>query len=165
MKSLINNKIYKNNYLAPKRIDLFNEISKEIDGAFNEIFGSNFFNGLNKHKGYPLMDAIRTGNKLIFQYGVPGVNKQDIKAEITEDDELGKLLTISGQLNNNYVHNENDYQIRELSKHEFKRIVKLPEDVTDDEPESILENGILTLSFNLKTIENIKPKIKQLNIN
>ena len=159
-----NYKYCKNSTLAPKRIDLFNEISKEIDGAFNEIFGSKFFTGLNKHKGYPLMDAIRSGDKLILQYTVPGVRKNDLKAEITED-ELGKLLTVSGMLDNIYIYDENNYQIRELSKQEFRRVVRLPEDVIDDDPTTILENGILTLTFKLQKIEENKPKIKSLKIN
>jgi HSP20 family molecular chaperone IbpA len=161
-----NNKSYKyNKYnpLVPKRIDLFNEISKDIDNAFNEIFGSKYFTGLKQHKGYPLVDAVRNKNSLILQYAVPGVDKQDIKAEITED-ELGKLLTVSGKINDLYVYDENDYQIRELSKQEFRRVVRLPEDVEDEDPTVILENGILTLTFKLAKLEEVKPKVKRLNI-
>jgi HSP20 family molecular chaperone IbpA len=159
-KNSINNKY---NHLAPKRIDLFNEISKEIDSAFNEVFGSKFFTGLKHHKGYPLMDAIRTGDKLILQYTVPGVRKNDIKAEISSD-ELGKLLTVSGVLDDIYVYDENSYQIRELSKQEFRRVVRLPEDILDDDPVVILENGILTLTFKLQKLEEVKPKVKTLTI-
>lgn len=154
----------RNKYLAPRRVDLFNEISKEIDGAFNEIFGSKFFTGITKHKGYPLMDAIRTKESLILHYTVPGVNKNSINAEITED-ELGKLLTVSGQLGSDYVYEENSYQIRELSKQEFRRVIRLPEDVTDEDAVVSLENGILTLTFKLHKQEEIKPKIKKLSIN
>ena len=161
-----NNKAYKyskNNTLVRKRIDLFNEISREIDGAFNEIFGSKFFSGLTKHKGYPLMDAIRLGDKLILQYTVPGVGKNNVKAEISEDD-IGRLLTVSGILDDLYVYDENDYQIRELSKQEFRRVVRLPEDVKNEDPLVILEDGILTLTFKLEKLEEIKPKVKKLNI-
>jgi hypothetical protein len=57
--------------IAPRRIDLFSQLSKEIDSAVNEVFGTPFFvNGL-KHKGYPLMDAVRLEDKLILQYTVP----------------------------------------------------------------------------------------------
>jgi HSP20 family molecular chaperone IbpA len=150
-------------YLAPRRVDLFNEISKDIDNAFNEIFGSKYFTGLKQHKGYPLMDAIRTKDSLILHYTVPGVNKNEINAEITQD-ELGKLLTIVGQLNNNYIYEENSYQIRELSKQEFRRVVRLPEDIEDEDPKVVLEDGILTLTFKLQKLEETKPKVKKLNI-
>lgn len=156
---MLNNK----NYLAPKRIDLFNEISKDIDHAFNEVFGSKFFTGLKTNKGYPLMDAIRNKESLILQYAVPGVGKNNVKAEITED-ELGKLLTVSGQLDELYTYEENSYQIRELSKQEFRRVIRLPEDIRDEDPVVILENGILTLTFKLQKLEEVKPKVKKLNI-
>jgi HSP20 family molecular chaperone IbpA len=151
-------------YLAPRRVDLFNEISKDIDNAFNEIFGSKFFTGIKQHKGYPLVDAIRNKDALILHYTVPGVHKNDINAEITQD-ELGKLLTVSGQLGKNYVYEENSYQIRELSKQEFRRVIRLPEDILDEDPTVILENGILTLAFKIHKNEEVKPKIKKLNIN
>lgn len=163
MNNLLN---YKDkNYLAPRRVDLFNEISKEIDNAFNEVFGSKFFTGikLKNSRGYPLMDAIRNKDSLILQYTVPGVSKNNIKAEITED-ELGKLLTVSGQLDELYTYEENSYQIRELSKQEFRRVVRLPEDVVDEDPVIILENGILTLTFKLQKLEEVKPKVKKLTI-
>jgi len=31
-----------NGYLAPRRVDLFSEISKELDHAMNNIFGHDF---------------------------------------------------------------------------------------------------------------------------
>ena len=164
MNKLITNGAFNNKYLAPRRIDLFNEISKDIDSAFNEIFGSKYFKGIKQHKGYPLMDAVRTKEALILHYTVPGVNKNSISAEITED-ELGKLLTVSGQLGENYVYEENSYQIRELSKQEFRRVIRLPEDVTDEDAKVSLENGILTLTFKLQKQEEIKTKVKKLNIN
>ena len=154
---------YNKNYLAPKRIDLFNEISKDIDHAFNEVFGSKFFTGLKNNKGYPLMDAIRNKESLVLQYAVPGVSKNNVKAEISED-ELGKLLTVSGQLDELYTYEENSYQIRELSKQEFRRVIRLPEDIRDEDPLVILENGILTLTFKLQKLEEAKPKVKKLNI-
>lgn len=151
-------------YLAPKRIDLFNEISKDIDSAFNEIFGSKYFTGLKQHKGYPVLDAIRIKDSLTLNYAVPGVDKNNISAEITQD-ELGKLLTVSGKLNQNYIYDENDYQIRELSKQEFRRVIRLPEDIADEDPKIYLENGILTISFKLQQTQEAKPKVKKLNIN
>ena len=71
--------------VAPRRVDLFSQLSKEIDSAVNEVFGTPFFvNGL-KHKGYPLMDAVRLEDKLILQYTVPGVIKEDLSVEITDE--------------------------------------------------------------------------------
>ncbi len=150
--------------IAPRRIDLFSQLSKEIDSAINEVFGAPFFvNGL-KHKGYPLMDAIRSEDKLILQYTVPGVSKDDLNVEITEENNE-KLLTVRGFLHENYMHETSKYQIKELSSQEFRRIIRLPDDIADDEPTVSLKDGILSLEFGLKTKEIPKNKSKRLTIN
>jgi HSP20 family molecular chaperone IbpA len=149
--------------VAPRRIDLFSQLSKEIDSAVNEVFGTPFFvNGL-KHKGYPLMDAVRLDDRLILQYTVPGVSKENLSVEIT-DENNEKLLTVSGLLNNKYRYDVSDYQIRELSGQEFRRVIRLPEDIADEEPTVSLQDGILNLEFVLKKKEQPQSKTKKLTI-
>lgn len=154
----------RNGSLAPRRVDLFGQLSKEIDSAINEVFGAPFFvNGL-KHKGYPLMDAIRSKDKLVLQYTVPGVKKEDLNVEITDENNQ-KILTVGGFLHEDYCHESADYQIKELSAQEFRRVIRLPEDIVDTEPTVSLKDGILTLTFGLKTKEEPKSKTKKININ
>ena len=149
--------------VAPRRIDLFSQLSKEIDSAVNEVFGTPFFvNGL-KHKGYPLVDAVRLDDRLILQYTVPGVSKENLSVEIT-DENNEKLLTVSGLLNNKYRYDVSDYQIRELSGQEFRRVIRLPEDIADEEPTVSLQDGILNLEFVLKKKEQPQSKTKKLTI-
>lgn len=153
----------RNGSLAPRRVDLFGQLSKEIDSAINEVFGAPFFvNGL-KHKGYPLMDAIRSKDKLVLQYTVPGVKKEDLNVEITDENDQ-KILTVGGLLHEDYCHNSSDYQIRELSAQEFRRVIRLPDDIADTEPTVSLKDGILTLVFGLKTKEEPKSRTKKINI-
>lgn len=157
----MNMTISRNGYLAPRRVDLFSEISKELDQAMNNIFGHDFFAGLSKRgRGYPLMDAIRTDNHLILQYTVPGVKLDDLIVELSED-EHGKLLTVGGFLHEDYMAKSEQYQIKELSSQEFRRIIRLPSDLSEKDPVSTLKDGILTLSFELTknaTAENHKVK-------
>lgn len=155
-----------NGHLAPSRVDLFSEISKELDHAMNNIFGHDFFAGLSKKgRGYPLMDAIRNENELILQYSVPGVMVEDLNVEITEDNDNTYLLTVSGFLHEDYVSNENNYQIRELSGQEFRRIIRLPKDIDAKEPETTLSNGILVVKFKCLSKTSVKnPKTKKLDV-
>lgn len=160
--------LIKNNYngykgLAPRRIDLFSEFSKDLDQVFNEVFGAPILNG-RKSKGYPLLDAIRTENKLILHYTVPGVRLEDLSVDITEDADKSKILTVSGKLSSDYSHKEGDYQIRELSSQEFRRCIKLPEDVVEDEPDATLKDGVLKLIFKTKLEEESQPLVKKINI-
>lgn len=154
-----------NGYLAPRRVDLFSEISKELDHAMNNIFGHDFFAGLSKKgKGYPLMDAIRTDKDLTLRYTVPGVKSEDLIVEITEDD-LGRLLTVGGLLHEDYIGKNEDYQIRELSGQEFRRVVRLPSDLNEKDPTTTLKDGILTLTFGLAKTEQPQTKVKRLKVN
>lgn len=152
------------NRLVPRRVDLFSEFSKEFDKISNEMFGAPFFKGVNKHKGYPLLDAIKSDNELVIQYSVPGVSKDNLSVEVVEDDE-GLLLVVAGRLSDQYVFNEDQYCIRELSKQDFRRILRLPEDIDNQDPSVVLSEGILALSFKLKKSKEKTPKIRQLTIN
>ena len=145
--------------------DLFSEISKELDHAMNNIFGHDFFAGLSKKgRGYPLMDALRTEKNLILQYAVPGVEKDDLVVEINDDDS-GRLLTVSGFLHENYIGKEDHYQIRELSSQEFRRVIRLPSDLSEKEPLVNLKDGILTVTFELASQPQNNSKTKKLKIN
>ena len=159
------NMILTRNIMAPRRVDLFSEFSKEFDMVSNQVFGAPFFKGVNKHKGYPLVDAIRDKEGLTLQYTVPGVRRDDLNVEIIDDPD-GNLLVVSGKLSDDYVYNDEYYQIKELSKQEFRRIVRLPDDVdTETEPVVALRDGILMVDFILKNIDNEpKPKTRKLEI-
>lgn len=150
------------NGLAPRRIDLFSEVSRELDHMFNEVFSPQFFSG-KKGKGYPLLDAVRGDKSLTLQYTVPGVKLEDLNVEVTKDDQ-GRLLAVSGKLSRDYLHEERDYHIRELSSKEFRRVIRLPEDVTDDEPEALLKDGVLKLVFKTTSLDQEVVQTKKLKI-
>lgn len=162
----MNMTISRNGYLAPRRVDLFSEISKELDQAMNNIFGHDFFAGLSKKgRGYPLMDAIRTETNLVLRYTVPGVKLDDLTVELSEDDQ-GRLLSVGGFLHEDYLGKPEHYQIKELSQQEFRRVIRLPSDLSDKDPVTTLKDGILTVSFeNLQTSQKIDNKTKRLKIN
>lgn len=162
----MNLSINRNGYLAPRRVDLFSEVSKELDQAMNSIFGHDFFTGLSKKgRGYPLMDAVRTDKNLILRYTVPGVRLDDLTVELSEDDQ-GRLLTVGGFLHEDYMSKPEDYQIKELSQQEFRRVIRLPQDLSKKDPVTTLKDGILTISFELlQTTQRTENKTKKLKIN
>ena len=149
-------------HTAPRRVDLFSEISKEMDHILNEAFGGKFFAG-RKGRGYPLMDAIRGEGTLTLQYTVPGVKIEELDVELGRD-EHGRIVTVSGRLSEEYMHSDEKYHIRELSSKEFRRVVGLPDDVTEDEPQAILKDGLLRLVFSTAKVENGTPQSKKLRI-
>lgn len=156
------NLIARSNGLAPRRVDLFSEVSRELDHMFNEVFAAPYFAG-KKSKGYPLMDAIRGKESLTLQYTVPGVKPEDLDVEISRD-EQGRLLTVSGRLSADYTYEEGEYHIRELSGKEFRRVIRLPEDLTEEDPETVLKDGVLRVKFRTAEVADEAPQSKKLNI-
>ena len=150
-------------YSAPRRVDFLSQVNKELDQILNEVFNGHYFTN-KKNTGYPRMDAIKSKDALICQFTVPGVKLEDINVDLAED-ENGRLMSISGKLSEEYSNfDENSYQIKELSKQEFRRIIRLPEDISKEEPLAVLRNGILTLTFKLLKTEVQEPEIKKVKI-
>ena len=155
--------LIKKGVLAPRRIDLFSEVGKDLDQVFNEVFGAPFLNG-KKSKGHPLLDVIRTEDSLTFQYAVPGVKLEDLNIEISEDQDKSKILTVSGRLSSEYSHKDGSYHIRELSSQEFRRCIRLPEDVANEDPVATLKDGVLRLKFKTHVEAEPQPSVKKISI-
>ena len=154
--------ITRGNGLAPRRVDLFSEVSRELDHMFNEVFAGPYFAG-KKSRGYPLMDAVRGKDTLTIQYTVPGVRPEDLDVELSRDDQ-GRLLTVSGRLSDEYTYGEGEYHIRELSSKEFRRVIRLPEDIVEEDPETVLKDGVLRLVFKTAVAVEETPQSKKLRI-
>lgn len=149
--------------IAPRRVDFLSQVNKELDQILNEVFNGHYFTN-KKTSGYPRMDAIKSKDSLICQFTVPGVKLEDICVNITEDDQ-SRLLSISGKLSEEYSNfDENSYQIRELSKQEFRRVIRLPDEVSKSEPLAVLRNGILTLTFKLIEHKDPEPEVKTVKV-
>jgi HSP20 family molecular chaperone IbpA len=149
--------------LRPKRVDLFSEVNKELDHIFNEMFNGQYFAN-KKSKGYPLVDVIRQNHSLILQFTVPGVKLEDINVNISDTEE-GKILEVSGKLSEEYrSFGDENYHIRELSSQDFRRIIRLPDDIENNEPLAVLRNGILTLTFEIIKSQESTPQVKPVKI-
>lgn len=154
--------ITRSNGLAPRRVDLFSEVSRELDHMFNEVFAGPYFAG-KKTRGYPLMDAVRGRDTLTLQYTVPGVKPEDLDVEISRD-EQGRILTVSGRLSGDYTYEEGEYHIRELSSKEFRRVIRLPEDLVEEDPQTVLKDGLLKVVFRTASTVEETPQTKKLQV-
>jgi|694.fasta_scaffold22242_12 HSP20 family molecular chaperone IbpA len=155
--------IIKKSALAPRRIDLFSEFGRDLDQVFNEVFGAPFLHG-RKSKGHPLLDVIRSDGSLTFQYAVPGVKLEDLNIEITEDQDNSKILSVSGKLSSDYSHKDDYYHIRELSSQEFRRCIRLPEDIAQEDPVATLKDGVLRLVFKTHVEPEPQPSVKKIQV-
>lgn len=134
-----------------------------LDSFFNEFTkDTQWSKGIKTIGNYPKMDVVIDNNKFIIKAAVPGHTIDTIKAEMLPD----RMVKISGEICEGHRFNESDnssYIVRELRTSQFSRMVNLPDDVEDEQPEAILKDGILTLIWN-RTIKNKKEKQKLIEI-
>ncbi len=150
-------------HLIPRREDLFFPLQQQFDKLFDELFGSkrlpSFLNSVKSRSGYPKLDILVTDGKYRIEVAVPGVEPDDLKIEVLQEEESApfgidgpkhRLLRLTGRMSHDYQYsNETDYHYRELTRAKFQRVIRLPDEVRGD-PEAVVKNGMLTLTWSLE---------------
>jgi HSP20 family protein len=125
--------------------EIFNEIVNTVKDAQKDIEGTvNQYTNANK---IIAMDVVEDGKDIMVITDLPGVVRDNIKIDLTED-----TLEITAQFNElsdgkNFVRKERLYG-------EANRIVSLPAKIKINESSAKFENGVLTVI--LPKLENNK---------
>lgn len=152
----------------------FDNITKKM----NTII-SDFDKGINLEFGTfaPRVDITEDEQKLHFDFELAGVNKNDVKVTINDENVLvvkGVKNRTKTEVNNsedatNNENKENDkpsnetYYLKvERNYGEFTRSFVLPDNVNKDSIEAKYDNGVLHLTFDKMIPE--KPKVKEVVI-
>ena len=136
---------------------------KPFEGTFNNLVDDLFaeFPVLYKNeqnwKGIVPVNIKETDKNYSIEIVAPGFEKTDFKVSLEQ-----QLLTISAEKKNE-VKDENEKQIRsEYSYRSFKRSFTLDEKTDGTKIDAKYFNGVLTL--NLPKKEEVKPAVKEINI-
>ncbi|MGB6042549.1 MAG: Hsp20/alpha crystallin family protein [Pirellulales bacterium] len=135
--------IKKGGSLIPRRDELFAPFETAIDRMVDDFFGNDFLDGLKRAR-FPRLNAFERDGQWVIQAGVPGVQADDLDVEVSEG-----VVTISGKMESATEDKDVNYYVRELSSKSFRRQIRLPETIEGD-PEAVLKDGMLTLSWNTK---------------
>lgn len=158
--------------LMPRREDFLFPLQKEFDKLFDEFFGPkrlpSLLNSVKSRSGYPKLDILVTDGKFRIEVAVPGVEPDDLRIEILYesdsnrfgiDESQSRMVRITGRMSHDYQYpNDTDYVFRELTRAKFQRIVRLPDEVKGD-PEAIVKNGMLTLTWKLEKPQEAEAKL------
>lgn len=135
--------------------DPFREISREIrrlqaemDRLLEEFWGGRRFGGgwfLPPGEGgealavrEPIADLMDVGDEIVATVELPGVNKEDIKVNITENQ-----LEISAETRREEEERGKEYYSRERCYSKYYRRISLPENVRADAARATYRNGVL----------------------
>lgn len=144
--------------------------------AFN-LPNSSFFHGVSRNNNTPSLptnlDFVETESNYIIKVDIPGIPKENINIQTK-----GDVLIIEGERANEYItaaaaegspekastqkqeqpQYKKHYSQRSFGK--FKREVELPEDLNVDQVEANVANGVLTLTFSKKAVNDGVKTIK-----
>ena len=91
-------------------------------------------------EGQLTVDVFQSGNEIIVQATVGGVNNDDLDISIAND-----MVTIKGRRQRIEKVKQSDYFHQELYWGSFSRSIILPKDIDVDKAKASIKNGLLTL--------------------
>ena len=96
----------------------------------------------NESAWLPQVEAFRRGDKFVVRADLPGIKKEDVRAEIEDG-----VLTISGQRTSEREDERDDYYRSERSYGSFHRTIPLPDGVESDNCEATFKDGVLEVTL------------------
>jgi HSP20 family protein len=92
----------------------------------------------------PLVDLSDNGKELVVKAEVPGIKKDDLSIEITDEG-----MEISGESSSEKEEGDEEmgYVRRERSYARFHRTLPFPEKVVPDKADAVLKDGLLTVTI------------------
>lgn len=139
----------------------FDTLAKRMNDFIGEFERDSFFRGgnLGNRAFLPVVDIKEDDKHIYLKAEIPGINKEDIKVSINEDN----MLMIRGEKKFEEKQENETFIRMERSFGEFTRSFLLPENVKDEDIKAKFDNGVLEII--LEKIEPTKPKEIEVNIN
>ncbi len=143
------------------RWDPFKEISSlrdEIDRLFDSFFGRiPAVPSEREVAWHPAINLEETEDKFIVKAELPGLKKDDIKVQVTEDG-----LIISGERKFEREEKGKTYHRIEMAYGKFQRMISFPAQVKPEGAKATYKDGILTVE--IPKSEKARPKEIEIEI-
>jgi HSP20 family protein len=98
--------------------------------------------GLEWESWVPDIDVFQRGNELVVRADLPGLKKDDIKVDVTEDS-----ITIQGERKREHEEEREGMYRSERSHGSFSRVIPLPEGTITDQAKASFDNGVLEITM------------------
>lgn len=132
--------------------ELMRSWSDEMDRVFGEFVGRRrwpfraFGTGTSEMAFTPSMEVEERKGQLYVRTDLPGLTKDDVKVEVTED-----LLTIEGERKQVKETKDRGYYRSECSYGRFSRTLALPEGVKPETTKATFKDGVLEITIDVPT--------------
>jgi HSP20 family protein len=128
-----------------------NNFKREMDQMFDNFFGSGKDVDEFSSAWHPSVDIKETKDDFVLMAEVPGMSKDDIKINISEN-----TLTIKGEKKEEQKGDDQNYHRVERRYGAFQRSFTLPTQIHGTKVKAAYKDGILTITMPKK--EEVKPK-------
>lgn len=128
-----------------------------IDSFFNDFLNSSPLS-LYESEWKPSIDVIDEGKNYKVSADLPGLTDKDVKVNIEKG-----ILSIEGEKSESSEKKENSYLVSERKFGSFKRSIRLPEDINQEEITAEFKHGVLSVS--LPKSEHTEPKKIDIKVN
>jgi HSP20 family protein len=121
------------------------------------LFGPSIWPDLREVERYeisPHVDIFEEGNEIVMKADLPGVKKEDIKIDLSEN-----ILTITGEKKRKEKFEREDYFRYERAFGSFIRRFELPHDLDVEMIKAHFEDGVLEVRIPMKEVEKKHKKI------
>jgi len=132
---------------SPFRGRGFYDLHSEMNRMFDEVLGGLARGRLGRQQGVqatewaPSVDVFEKEGDLVIRAELPGVKQEDV--DITVQD---RVLTISGQRQEEQEQEREGYYVRERRQGAFRRSVMLPQGVDEGNIRARYEDGVLEVT-------------------
>jgi HSP20 family protein len=130
--------------IAPLR--MLDRFADEMDRMFDEFgLGRTWTRGgsaLNLMRWTPQVDVEQRGNELIIRADLPGMSKDDVKVDVTDD-----AITIQGERRREQEEQREGVYRSERSHGQFYRMIALPEGAKPEEAKATFKDGVLEITM------------------
>src|SRR5687767_3559091 len=125
--------------------EMMRRFSEEMDRAIGHMFENL---GLSQGRGLgemmtwsPAIEVFERDNNLVVRVELPGMNKDDIKVEMTDEG-----LLIHGERKKEKEEEHEGWYRSERSYGEFRRLIPILEGLNTEEAKARFENGVLEIT-------------------
>jgi HSP20 family protein len=135
---------------------LFQRLSRELDDMFNTFGIERTFTEPVNTGWMPDVEMLTKNNELIVRADVPGLTKEDLTIELTEES-----LVLKGERKHEKEEKREGVYRTERYYGSFYRALPLPEGVKIDNAKAVVHDGVLEITVPLVKVE---AKTKKLEI-
>ena len=141
---------------------MMRRFSDEMDRMFDRVFEGYGFPALERFNPWtgsetfsPHVDMFERDGKLVISADLPGLTKDDVKVDITED-----AVLIEGERKYEHEQREEGVYRSERGYGQFRRQIPLPEGVKSETAKANFKNGVLEVTMEAPEIAKNRRRIQ-----